>query len=353
MTPLLTPAAETVLQHQPPAPPSLPPVMRGMPREEALAWLSRLYDNAEAGHVPPSDDELLEAWLPVCSRSGSAETVAAYSRILRKFRAWLSVTYPAASLRQVDPIVADAWVRWMREQVDRQEIAARTFNQAVAALSSFYGWCSDPARSGWSGTPRNPLPRRPYLSVAANPRPLSEPDLARVVAAIESSGSRLARRDMVLVKGSYLIGARVSEMAGLTWENLEQLSEGGQITISRGKGNKSRTIRISQATLDLFLSIKPEDAVETDWVFPSSRRPGKAITRQAIGARVKLWGRAAVGGSIHVWPHKLRATHATHAVRHGVDVFVLSSSLGHAGVGTTISSYVKANPGTSSSLALG
>lgn len=352
MTALLLPASETELRAEPPAPPSLPPVLQGMPKEDAVRWLLQIYAANEHGHAIPNDNELIDAWLPVCSRSGSKETVDAYRRELQHLRDWLSIEADGLSLREVDPVVADRWVRSLRAQVDAGAMACRSFNRRLAAISSFYGWCSDPARSGWSAVPRNPLPRKSYLQVTANPKPLTEPDLARVVAAIESSSSRLARRDLVLLKGGYLIGARVSEIAFLTWGSIEALADGGQITIERGKGGKSRTIRVSQATLDLFLSIKPDGAMPEEFVFPSSRRPGQPLTRQAIGARAKLWGMAAVGGSVRLWPHRLRSSHATHAVRKGVDVFLLSASLGHSGIGS-VQSYVRANPSTSSSMFLG
>ena len=47
-----------------------------------------------------------------------------------------------------------------------------------------------------------------------------------------------------------------------------------------------------------------------------------------------------------------RHSHATHAVRRGVDVFTLQSTLGHASSATT-GHYVAANPEDSSSLRLG
>ena len=49
---------------------------------------------------------------------------------------------------------------------------------------------------------------------------------------------------------------------------------------------------------------------------------------------------------------QLRHSHATHAVRRGVDVFTLQSTLGHASSSTT-GHYVAANLEDSSSLRLG
>ena len=85
-----------------------------------------------------------------------------------------------------------------------------------------------------------------------------------------------------------------------------------------------------------------------DWLFPSNKRNGP-LTRQAVAARMAMWGREA---NVRLHPHRCRHTHATHKIRRGVDVFTLSATLGHSSTGTT-SHYVLAEPGESSSLKLG
>ena len=85
-----------------------------------------------------------------------------------------------------------------------------------------------------------------------------------------------------------------------------------------------------------------------DWLFPSNKRNGP-LTRQGVAARMARWGKEA---DVHLYPHRCRHTHATHANRRGVDVFTLSATLGHSSTGTT-SNYVFAEPGESSSLRLG
>ncbi len=148
-----------------------------------------------------------------------------------------------------------------------------------------------------------------------------------------------------MVRGSYLLGCRVSELCRLRWEDLEPLGEGGNVRLL-GKGSKPRTIHVSAATLELFKSLgrgKPEE-----WLFPSNRRNGP-LTRQAVAARMAMWGREA---NVRLYPHRCRHTHATHAIRRGVDVFTLQATLGHSSSGTT-GHYVAAEPGDSSSLRLG
>ena len=75
----------------------------------------------------------------------------------------------------------------------------------------------------------------------------------------------------------------------------------------------------------------------------------RPLTRQAVAARMARWGKAP---DVRLYPHRCRRTHATHAIRRGVDVFTLSATLGHSSTGTT-SNYVLAEPGESSSLKLG
>tara|TARA_Y100000385_G_scaffold187361_1_gene193660 strand:- start:47 stop:607 length:561 start_codon:yes stop_codon:yes gene_type:complete len=179
-------------------------------------------------------------------------------------------------------------------------------------------------------------------------KPLSESDLTSVLGVISAKklkGSTIAARDYVMVRGSYLLGCRVSELCRLCWQDIERLEEGGNIQLL-GKGNKPRTIRVSSATLELFESLgrgEPEG-----WLFPSDRRDGP-LTRQAVAARMAKWGSEA---GVKLYPHRCRHTHATHAIRRGVDVFTLQATLGHSSSGTT-AHYVAENPDDSSSLRLG
>ena len=89
-----------------------------------------------------------------------------------------------------------------------------------------------------------------------------------------------------------------------------------------------------------------------DWLFPSNKRNGP-LTRQGVAARMARWGKAAdVHLYPHLYPHRCRHTHATHAIRKGVDVFTLSATLGYSSTGT-MSDYVHAESGESSFLQLG
>ena len=206
----------------------------------------------------------------------------------------------------------------------------RTFNRRIAAISSLYRWASEASRSPVTGVPRNPVPTRSLLQAPKTTRGISEEAVATLLAVIRQAFStdRNSRRDYALIKGSYLLGCRVSEIAVIRWKDIEALDDGGQIHLF-GKGSKRRTVRVSPATLGLFQGLGRGS--DEEFVFPSPRRTGH-LSRQAIGDVCRKWGRAA---GFHVHPHQLRHSHATHAVQRGVDEFTLQATLGHSSSETT------------------
>ena len=104
--------------------------------------------------------------------------------------------------------------------------------------------------------------------------------LATITKAMATSPT--AKRDYVLVKGSYLLGCRVSEIARLKWGDIEQLPDGAQIHLL-GKGAKARTIRVSAETFALFEAIGCTHV--EDYVVRNPKRT-RSLTRQAIEARM-------------------------------------------------------------------
>ena len=328
-------------------PDKLPPVLSGMDKAEALAFVSRLFDAAGNGHSLWGDRLLLRRFLGQCSRTNSQETRDGYMRDLRHLTRWRDRHYPDLLIRELDPPMVQNWIDDLRGQVDAGEIKPRTFNRRLSVVSALFRWASEPSRSGVTGIGRNPVPGKSHLVGGKEGKAMSEDDLSKLLGVVASSRDRSARnnRDFVLIRGSYLLGARVSEVARLQWCDVEPLDDGGQIHLL-GKGSKARTVRVSADTLQLFESLGR--ASESDYLFPSSRTKSH-LTRQAINYTMRKWGQKA---GVDVHPHKLRHSHATHAIRRGTNVFCLQHTLGHSSTDTT-SGYVKQNPDDSSSLALG
>jgi site-specific recombinase XerD len=306
-----------------------------------------MLDTAAAGAVLWGDELLIKRFLTQFTRSGSSETVRGYKRELRDFTRWRDSHHPNLHLREINAAFCQDWVSQLREQVEAGLMKPRTFNRRIAAISSLYRWASEPSRCSVTGVPRNPMPPRSLLHAPKTTRGLSDEQMGLLMATIARAiyHDRNAIRDYALVRGSYLLGCRVSEIACIKWKDIEVLSDGGQVHLF-GKGSKARTVRVSSDTLELFQSLGRGEA--DSYVFPSPRGEGH-LTRQAIGDVCRKWGRRA---GFHVHPHQLRHSHATHAVQRGVDVFTLQATLGHSTSATT-GHYVASNPRDSSSLRLG
>ena len=199
-----------------------------MDKAEALAYVSRLFDAAQAGAVLWGDKLLLKRFLEQCSRTGSKETQDGYRRELRHFVRWRDRNHPHLHLRELDPALVDDWVSQLREQVAAGELMPRSYNRRISAVSALYRWASEPTRSAVTGVPRNPIPRRTGMSAPKLAKPLAESDLTSVLGVISAAkvkGSAIAARDYVMVRGSYLLGCRVSELCCLQWKEIEPLDD--------------------------------------------------------------------------------------------------------------------------------
>jgi len=210
-----------------------------MDKAEALAYVSRLFDAATAGATLWGDDLLLKRFLEQCSRTGSQETINGYARELRHFVCWRDELHPHLHLRELAPALVDDWVSSLREMVSAGELKPRSFNRRISAVSAMYRWASEPTRSAVTGVPRNPMPRRATLHAPKLAKALTDDELGMVLATIakaaDGQGRGTAARDFLMVKGSYLIGCRVTELCRLCWQDIEPLEDGAQIHLL-GKG---------------------------------------------------------------------------------------------------------------------
>ena len=77
---------------------NLPPVLDGMDKAEALAYVSRLFDAAQK-QVPCcwGDALLIKRFISQCSRTGSKATQDGYRFEIREFCRWRDRTTPSAS----------------------------------------------------------------------------------------------------------------------------------------------------------------------------------------------------------------------------------------------------------------
>ena len=150
-------------------------------------------------------------------------------------------------------------------------------------------------------------------------------------------------RDRLILLLMYGCGLRVSEVIGLTWNDLKKHGNGGKATVF-GKGSKTRIILIPDKLWHQLKEFEKYHRVN-QWVFVS--RNENQMERSVVHRMIK---RACKKADIdeRASSHWLRHSHASHSLEAGCNLRLLQQSLGHASV-TTTERYLHISPDTGSS----
>lgn len=139
----------------------------------------------------------------------------------------------------------------------------------------------------------------------------------------------------LLIELMYSSGIRVSEAIKVKYEdfNIEQ----NTVLIKCGKGQKDRIAILSEKFKLDFLLYKMNNKIlnDQDYLFPG--RTGHITTRTAQELISQLFKKYC---KIHVHPHMLRASFATHLFENKVDSHIIKKFMGHKNLKTT-EGYIK------------
>lgn len=151
------------------------------------------------------------------------------------------------------------------------------------------------------------------------------------------------QRDRAILSLMYGCGLRVSEVIGLTWNDLKSHKDGGKCTVF-GKGSKTRVTIIPSW---LWLQLKEFEKYHrvNQWVFVS--RNENQMERSVVHRMIKRACKRA-GIDERASSHWLRHSHASHSLEAGCNLRLLQQSLGHASV-TTTERYLHISPDAGSS----
>lgn len=209
-------------------------------------------------------------------------------------------------------------------------LSAATIRRQVSAIRTYYGFLLAEGRVQADPSDRLEMPRKGRKL----PDTLSVSDVEALLAAPRVD-EPLAWRDRALLELAYGAGLRVSELCGLTINDL-LLSEG--LVRVLGKGSKERLVPIGRKVIGAV-------SVYLHQLRPELDR-GKSKERVLLNvrgeplSRVGAWGvvkkRAKEAGiSRRVTTHTLRHSFATHLLEGGADLRAVQEMLGHADLSTT------------------
>ena len=265
-------------------------------------------------------------------RQLSGHTIAAYRRDLAQLRElaghddWASLTH--ADMRRFAA----------RLHAGGQE--PRSIARKLSGWRGFYQWLSRQIA----------LPANPVEGVRAPRRPKTLPKALAVDAAVQlleanrhghPEPEELCNRAMFELL--YSSGLRVSELAGLdlTYTQAEGSTSLGWYdaaaaeVVVTGKGNKMRQVPVggpARDALAAWLAVRPPAADGSAALFLSKR--GTRITPRVVQQRLKTHALQA-GSPVHVHPHVLRHSFASHLLQSSGDLRAVQELLGHASITST------------------
>jgi integrase/recombinase XerC len=261
-------------------------------------------------------------------RQLSPHTTAAYARDLQELaslsgdQAWTALDHHA--------------VRRLTAKLHAQQLDPRSIARKLSSWRGFFNWLGE----------QLPLAANPVQGVRAPkqaktlPRALSVDDAVQLVApprplaGAAPEPAVLCNRAMFELL--YSSGLRVSELAGLDLTpgkgSLGWVDIGNREVIVTGKGNKRRVVPVGSAAMDAlqaWLAVRPAGSAA---LFLSSR--GSRVSPRVIQQRLQAHG-VANGAPVHVHPHMLRHSFASHVLQSSGDLRAVQEMLGHSSISST------------------
>jgi site-specific recombinase XerD len=274
-------------------------------------------------------------YLPV-QKGLSPHTAAAYRDAVKLLLCYLADTLKcSADALCVETITAALVSDFLDHLEQVRGCRTVTRNARLAAIRSLFAFIAreEPVLMPQCQAIRAiPLKRAEHNTVEY----LEEGEMQAVLDAVDID-SRTGVRDRALLMVLYNTGARVSEIVGLTREDLRLDGSCPQIRLL-GKGRKPRSCPLWSETaeaLDAYLQQRHPAQPATEPVFLNAN--GLPITRFGIRYVTRKYGARALPPSSRkvVNPHSVRHTTAVHLLRAGNDINMVSFWLGHADINTT------------------
>jgi len=251
----------------------------------------------------------------------SPHTLKAYERDLRNFITF----YEREGLTQAS---LDSYaIRRYAAECHRKGASPRSLARRLSALRQFLGFlvqtevlASNPATHVQAPKPARRLP--------------ATLDTDQVAKLLELEGDDgLTARDRAMLELLYSSGLRLAELVGLDLVDLDVRDRSVRVT---GKGNKTRVVPVGRRALEaleLWFTHRGRMARPGEQAVFISQR-GTRLAPRTVQLRLKHWAKRQ-GSSVHIHPHMLRHSFATHLLESSRNLRAVQELLGHASISTT------------------
>jgi integrase/recombinase XerC len=253
-------------------------------------------------------------------RLASPHTLAAYRRDLTAL-ARLAGDNSLVTLQQPQ-------LRRFLMQLHGRDLSPRSLARMLSAWRSYYRWLAR----------RRAVLQNPCDGIKAPKRSRGLPKVLstdQAAALLDAAGDEeLDTRDKAMFELFYSSGLRLAELAGLDAAAAGDLVE-HEVTVT-GKRGKTRTVPVGSQAIAALRAWLAQRSAMADAGEPAlfvSRR-GTRLTPRSIERRLEKWA-LRCGLGVHVHPHMLRHSFASHVLQSSGDLRAVQEMLGHASIAST------------------
>jgi integrase/recombinase XerC len=271
---------------------------------QALDWLERFY-----GYLRHE-------------RRLSPHTLESYRRDLSRLQEYCDGNR-IGDWEALDSFAVRSYVAWRH----RKGIGGRSLQRELSAIRSLYNYLLRERAVGSNPALDIPAPK----AEKRLPRAL-DVDQTGALLAIPGDGP-LALRDKAMMEMIYSSGLRLAELVSLDRDSIDRADATVRVT---GKGGKTRVVPVGRAALAAvaaWLRVRGQLApLEEKALFVS--RQGRRISPRNVQQRLGQWAQRQ-GLTVHLHPHMLRHSFASHILESSGDLRAVQELLGHADIATT------------------
>lgn len=263
------------------------------------------------------------AWLDELAdqRRASALTLESYRRDIRSLLS-LAGAGDLATINHHD-------IRRFIAQLHGRGRSGRSLSRSLSAWRNFFAWLAK-----HRGLPQNPcLAVRAPKAKKTLPAVLS-PDQAHALLEVPADAP-LELRDKAMFEIFYSSGLRLSELDSLDLDQAQDMVARSEVTVT-GKRGKRRTVPVGAKAREALLAwlARRDELAASDCAALFVSRHGTRLSPRTIQLRLERWAQRA-GLGVHVHPHMLRHSFASHLLQSSSDLRAVQEMLGHSSIGTT------------------
>lgn len=212
-------------------------------------------------------------------------------------------------------------IREYLKELYKRKYKSRTISRKVSALKSYFKYLEsegiiDDNPMSLISNPKIEKNLPNYLNYNDLDKLLNYPDISK----------KEGLRDALILEMLYSSGCRVSELANI---KVKDINFKERKIIILGKGNKERFVYYGSKCENLLNKYLKDSR---EYLF--TNKHGNKLNERTIRKIVDDTSRKA-GLEVHVTPHTLRHTYATHLLNEGADLKSVGELLGHENLSTT------------------